>query len=564
MTNHRSLVELTNLSFPQLALSTTKKSATNEFNGTSTEEMQPEFDDVLKNSSQQFIIQSPPPDRPGSTATWAPSVSQLESTRIGAWIWLLSIVAGIAGLLFGYDTGVISGALVLFGTDLGHTLSDLEKELITAATALAALLAGIFSSWLADVIGRKRLLVYADFIFVIGAAVMACSKNVGTMIAGRFIVGWAIGLASLIVPMYISELSPAHLRGRLVIIYVVFITGGQLLAYSLNAAFENVYHGWRYMMAFGALPAIGQLIFLYWTPESPRFLLKHNEVEKVYSILSRIHPYAKPNEIAFKVSLIQEGVAADTSDDSTTKWQRLRHSFHLLFTVPSNRRSLFIACVLQAFQQFSGTNAIQYFSATIFKSMGFKNAIATSIVIGATNFVFTCLAFMSIDHVGRRRTLLYTSWGMMAGLVMCSISYKYLKTDSNGSLLPGVSRSWPIVILLSIIVFLASYASGIGNIPWQQAELFTMEVRALGVGIATAVNWAGNLIVGATFLTLMSAITPTGTFALFAGLCFLGWITCYFAYPELAGLPIEEVSKILERGFCVKELNERNRKRRRH
>ncbi|KAL2315148.1 MFS myo-inositol transporter [Schizosaccharomyces pombe] len=479
-----------------------------------------------------------------------------EAEKISSWIWVLSAVAGISGLLFGYDTGVISGALAVLGSDLGHVLSSGQKELITSATSFAALISATTSGWLADWVGRKRLLLCADAIFVIGSVIMAASRNVAMMVVGRFIVGYGIGLTSLIVPMYITELAPARLRGRLVIIYVVFITGGQLIAYSLNAAFEHVHQGWRIMFGIGAAPALGQLISLFWTPESPRYLLRHNHVEKVYKILSRIHPEAKPAEIAYKVSLIQEGVKVDFPEGN--KFQHFFHSLKVLFTVPSNRRSLFIGCFLQWFQQFSGTNAIQYFSAIIFQSVGFKNSISVSIVVGATNFVFTIVAFMFIDRIGRRRILLCTSAVMIAGLALCAIAYHFLPADTT----QNTNSGWQYVVLASIIIFLASYASGIGNIPWQQAELFPMEVRALGAGFSTAINWVGNLIISASFLTMMESITPTGTFALFAGFCFVGLVTSYFTYPELAGMSIENIHKLLEKGFwqAVKESTKRVRK----
>ncbi|EPX74817.1 MFS myo-inositol transporter [Schizosaccharomyces octosporus yFS286] len=470
--------------------------------------------------------------------------------KISSWIWILSTVAGISGLLFGYDTGVISGALAVIGSDLGKELSSKQRELITSATPFAALLSGITSGWLADLLGRKRLLIYADGIFVLGSIIMAVSRNIATLVAGRFVVGWGIGLASLIVPMYITELAPAHMRGRLVIIYVVFITGGQLLAYALNAAFENVNQGWRIMMGLGALPALCQLIPLFWTPESPRYLLKQNHVEKVYTIMSRIHPNAKPGEIAYKVTLIQEGMNFGTLEGN--QFQRLKYSFKRLFSVPSNRRSLFIACFLQAFQQFSGTNAIQYFSAILFQSVGFHNSIQISIVVGATNFLFTILAFMFIDRIGRRRILLCSATTMIISLAVCAISYHFLELKKT---------AFKYIILVSIIVFLASYAFGIGNIPWQQAELFPMEVRALGTGFSTAVNWSGNLIVSATFLTMMESITSVGTFGLYAGFCLVGLITCFFTYPELAGMSIEHISILLEKGFwnAVKEQNNRRK-----
>lgn len=226
-----------------------------------------------------------------------------------------------------------------------------------------------------------------------------------------------------------------------------------------------------------------------------------------------------------------------------------------LHTVPSNFRALIIGCGLQAIQQFTGWNSLMYFSGTIFETVGFKNSSAVSIIVSGTNFVFTLIAFFCIDKIGRRYILLIGLPGMTVALVICAIAFHFLGIKFNGADAVVASdgfSSWGIVIIVFIIVYAAFYALGIGTVPWQQSELFPQNVRGVGTSYATATNWAGSLVIASTFLTMLQNITPTGTFSFFAGVACLSTIFCYFCYPELSGLELEEVQTILKDGFNIK------------
>jgi SP family myo-inositol transporter-like MFS transporter 13 len=204
-----------------------------------------------------------------------------------------------------------------------------------------------------------------------------------------------------------------------------------------------------------------------------------------------------------------------------------------------------------------------YFSATIFAMVGFANPTATSLVIASTNFAFTLATFHYIDRIGRRRILLLSIPIMVFGLALCAVAFKFVHLPSNdgaaGAFHALFRRAqqqhgvWPAIIVLSMIIYVAAYALGLGCVPWQQSELFPLSVRSLGSSIATATNWGSNTLVGLTFLPLMEAITPTGTFALYAAVCAAAWCSVWSIYPETAGLGLEDVGEVLKDGWGVKE-----------
>ncbi|KAG9017471.1 myo-inositol transporter [Tulasnella sp. 427] len=450
-----------------------------------------------------------------------------------------------------YDTGVISGALVTIRGDLGPAeLSNMQKEMITSSTTLGALLGGLAGGIISDWTGRKWVLGIADIIFIAGAAAQAISHTVSQMVIGRFVIGIGVGLAACIVPLFIGELAPTQQRGRLVTVNVVSITLGQVIAYGIGAAFESVAGGWRWMVGFGAAPAALQFFFLPFLPESPRILLRQGNRYTATRNLAKIYGRASPEEIEQRVRLMEVNVQESIRfTKETTFGQR----FASVFLVNENRRALIVACGLQAFQQLCGFNTLMYYSATLFKSIGFNKPTAVGLIISGTNFVFTLFALKYIDIIGRRRIMLLSSPGMIFGLGLASVSFHFLTRKTNGVLVDGTEypRSWAILVLSSMVFYVGSYATGLGNVPWQQGELFALEVRGIGSSLATATNWTGNLIIGATYLSLIHAITAAGAFAFYAGLCFVGWTFCYLCYPETSGLSLEEVTQIFKDDFGI-------------
>ncbi|KAK3392645.1 general substrate transporter [Sordaria brevicollis] len=483
----------------------------------------------------------------------------------GLFIWLLTFSAGISGLLFGYDTGVISATLVSIGTSLSsRPLTSLDKSVITSCTSLFALLVLPFASSLADDRGRKRVVLFADTLFIIGALLQAFSHTVEMMVVGRSVVGVAIGAASFVTPLYIAELAPATHRGRLVTMNIVFITLGQVVAYIVGWVFGTYGSpettGWRWMVGLGAAPAVAQVVILLWMPESPRWLVKEGRSEEARGVIARIAGTENDaQETRREVDAILKNIEIEVREEAmATRFDGAGHggnamsawkeAMRELFRVRRNRRALAIACLLQGLQQLCGFNSLMYFSATIFTMVGFSEPTLTSLVVAVTNFAFTLVALVLIDKVGRRRILLWSLPFMMTGLVLAGYGFSFIELPDSETSSPKTTgaQGGAIIILTSIMIYVAGYAIGLGNVPWMQSELFSLNVRSVGSGVATATNWSANFVIGLTFLPLMEALSPSWTFVLYAVICAVGYGLISRVYPETAGLSLEEAATLLE------------------
>jgi SP family myo-inositol transporter-like MFS transporter 13 len=390
---------------------------------------------------------------------------------------------------------------------------------------LFALVASPLTGILADACGRRNVILAADVLFVVGALWQALTTSVWGMIGGRSVVGLAVGSASFVVPLYISELSPSPFRGRLVTVSSLFITGGQVVAYLVGWAFSARVGGWRWMVGLGALPAALQFCLMQGLPETPRWLVKVGRRELAKQVLGRVYGGKGTDErdvrslvngVLRRVEreIYEEDMAAGeraVPEAGKLGWRaktaRINDSFTQLVAVGGNRRALIIACMLQGFQQLCGfvslcyalpcltislhlrgasvpygnknsinvsahanpshQNSLMYFSATIFSLLGFTSPTLTSLSIACTNFAFTLVAFHSIDRIGRRRILLYSVPVMVLGLALCSIAFVFVDISQVEGEVIGV---WPVVILGAMVLYVAGYAVGMGNVPWQQSE----------------------------------------------------------------------------------------------
>ncbi|CAI4936559.1 AVN_HP_G0073470.mRNA.1.CDS.1 [Saccharomyces cerevisiae] len=472
---------------------------------------------------------------------------------ISPFIITLTFVASISGFMFGYDTGYISSALISINRDLDNkVLTYGEKELITAATSLGALITSVGAGTAADVFGRRPCLMFSNLMFLIGAILQITAHKFWQMAAGRLIMGFGVGVGSLISPLFISEIAPKMIRGRLTVINSLWLTGGQLIAYGCGAGLNHVKNGWRILVGLSLIPTVLQFSFFCFLPDTPRYYVMKGDLKRAKMVLKRSYVNTEDEIIDQKVEELSSLNQSIPGKNPITKfWNMVKE----LYTVPSYFRALIIGCGLQAIQQFTGWNSLMYFSGTIFETVGFKNSSAVSIIVSGTNFVFTLIAFFCIDKIGRRYILLIGLPGMTVALVICAIAFHFLGIKFNGADAVVASdgfSSWGIVIIVFIIVYAAFYALGIGTVPWQQSELFPQNVRGVGTSYATATNWAGSLVIASTFLTMLQNITPTGTFSFFAGVACLSTIFCYFCYPELSGLELEEVQTILKDGFNIK------------
>ncbi|KAL2116861.1 hypothetical protein VTJ04DRAFT_9029 [Mycothermus thermophilus] len=500
--------------------------------------------DIEDNDDEHVSIRSPSPGE-----TQPPSSPTL-------FLYLLTLSAGISGLLFGYDTGVISATLISIGTSLSsRPLTPLDKSIITSSTSLLALFISPFASVLADRLGRRRVILVADALFAIGAGMQAAATEVWFMVLGRAVVGAAVGAASFVVPLYLAELAPSWVRGRLVTMNVIFVTLGQVVAYITGwglGEYGDPATAWRWMVGLGAAPAVVQGAVMVLMPETPRWLVMVGRVGEARRVVGKVLGDGAGREAEMTVKGIEMEVREEMEQ------RRLRggrqgwmDAVGELVGVKRNRRALAIACLLQGLQQLCGFNSLMYFSATIFEMLGFPIPTLTSLVVAVTNFAMTVAALFLIDRIGRRRILLWSIPAMVAGLLLAAYGFSVISLppppDSGEAAAVVVpEKGAASLVLLSIMVYVAGYALGLGNVPWMQSELFALNVRSLGSGIATATNWGANFVIGLTFLLLMEALTPSWTFVLYAGICAAGYALIWRFYPETAGLSLEEAASLLE------------------
>ncbi|KAJ6069493.1 hypothetical protein N7499_011380 [Penicillium canescens] len=474
----------------------------------------------------------------------------IEETDPGWAVWLIACTVSMGGFLFGYDTGVISAVLINLNKDLGHILSSKETNLITSITSGGALIGAILAGLTSDRYGRKLGIYLGCALFIVGAVLQAAAFIVAQMTVGRLVVGLGVGSAAMIIPLYISELAPARFQGRMIVFDNLCVAFGQLVSYALGAGFTPVANGWRYMVALGGVPAIFLAVLMPRCPESPRQLVSHGRFEEAGRALGKIFPNASEAQAAGKIRVVEAAIEERgvSISERSLKWQLGK-----LFLVPANRRALITACMVMAAWWFQYP---LYYSSTLFSMVGFDKPVAVSIVVGGTNFLFGFVNFAVIDRFGRRVILIVTVLGMSLSLVVTAIAFHWIPVthmDSASTTTTG-SESWATILLLvTIILYVAFFAAGVAPVAWVGTELLPLEVRALGTMVNSVICWGCNLIISSTFLSMMKAMTPSGTFAFYAGICFVGWLFVLACYAEVHGMPLEDVSAVFEKGFGVKE-----------
>lgn len=346
-----------------------------------------------------------------------------------------------------------------------------------------------------------------------------------------------------------------------------------MVAYIVGWMFSSLSGGWRWIVGLGTAPGVVQFAILVALPETPRWLVQAGFESEAKDVLEKIYKESAEcvnivkkvfRDIQKEVSEEEEALGSNQSSKNNMQWIRnIIDQALALFRIGANRRALTIAIMLQGLQQLCGFNSLMYFSATIFSMLSFSSPTLTSLSVAMTNFIFTLLAFALIDRIGRRYILLCSIPVMVLSLIVCSFAFSAVRNLSNTppeqqareeADTPATdSPHLPIAILISLSVYTASYAIGLGNVAWQQSELFPLRVRSLGAGLATATNWGSNFIIGITFLPMLEWLSPSWTFTLYAVICVVGWVCIWAIYPEMSGLNLEEVRGLLEHGWGVKE-----------
>lgn len=332
-------------------------------------------------------------------------------------VYVLAVFSALGGFLFGYDTGVISGAMLLLKREMG--LSALWQEVLISSTVAAAALSALLGGFLNGLFGRRVCILLASFFFTIGGIVLSTAPGKEVLLAGRLIVGVGLGIASMTVPVYIAEASPPHLRGQLVTVNTLFITAGQFTASLIDGAFSYLKHdGWRYMLGLSVLPAVLQFMGFLFLPESPRWLIQCGLTQKARRVLSQIRGNQNIDEEYDSIKNSIEEEEKDSGGEGPVIWRML--------TYPPTRRALIVGCGLQMFQQLSGINTVMYYSATILQMSGVRDdrlAIWLAGLTTLTNFLFTLLGVWLVERVGRRKLTLGSMIGTFLSLGLLAVGF---------------------------------------------------------------------------------------------------------------------------------------------
>lgn len=446
------------------------------------------------------------------------------ATHGRALLYLTVSIAALGGLLFGYDTGVISGALLYL--DASFHLTSFTKEVAVSAVLVGAILGAVIASWLSNAVGRRPTLLITASIFTAGAVLTALSPNLLIFILWRLTVGISIGLAASVVPAYISEVAPARLRGTMVTLYQLAITIGIAVSYWIDLAFARAHMSWPPMFAIAAVPSLIFLIGMIFNPETPRWLGgrgRWNEADRVLTRVTGEHN----NEVA--LAEIRDSLINEDTQGALSKLLQ-----------PELRLALLVGIGLAVFQQFVGINTIIYYAPTIFNMVGFNSnvaAILATSVIGVANVVATIIACLLVDRAGRRPLLLWGTSGMIVSLLCLGLIFALSPQHVAG------------LTLSMLMLYIVAFAIGMGPVFWVlSAELFPTYVRATGASVSTLFNWAANLLISLTFLSLVDSIGRPWTFIIYALMGVAAFLFIWRFVPETRRRSLESIERYWQNG----------------
>jgi SP family arabinose:H+ symporter-like MFS transporter len=449
----------------------------------------------------------------------SPSSTEGPNAQRKLYVVFVAAVAGLSGFLFGFDTAVINGVLLFLRHQFA--LNDLQTEIAASALLLGCLLGAAGASLIGDRFGRRKSLSISAFLFAVSTLASALAPNVVLFSIGRLIAGIAIGIASVLTPMYISEVAPAKIRGTLVSMNQLAIVVGILVAYLTNwklAALGD--SSWRWMLGIATVPAAAFFLGLLAIPESPRWLITHGQTEKGQQVLSRIFGAEQASEQARLIDLAH-------TEEGEGSWQELFST--------AMRSRLTIAVVLALACQLTGINTVLYYGSILMaehaKGLHAGTALGANVAIGAINLIGTLIAMYFLDRWGRRPMLLTATAGMFLSLVLLVVSVS----------ITGVP---PAVMLCAVLLYVGFFAFGMGPIPWVViSEIFPNGVRGRAVSLATSALWTGCLLVTFTALSLVKRFGISGTFGLFALLSFLSLLYIHANVRETRGRTLEEIQE---------------------
>lgn len=443
-------------------------------------------------------------------------------------VYIAASISALGGMLFGYDTGVISGAILFIQQDFA--LSPTLEEVVVSSVLLGAVLGAVMGGTLTDRFGRRIVLMLTAALFALSAVGTALATTVTWLIIGRVIVGIAIGVASFTAPLYISEVSPVKMRGRFVSFNQIALTSGIVIAYLVDYALSGI-RGWRWMFGLAAVPSALLGIGMLFMPESPRWLVSHGLVDKGRSVLQRIRGTSTVEDEVQDIQL--------SSVQQSGNWSEL--------TSPLLRPAMIVGIGLALFQQVTGINTVIYYAPTIFQSAGFESAsvaILATAGVGIINVLMTVVALQLLDRVGRRPLLLIGMAGMVISLGVLGSAFLFPHLRVLGWIAAG-----------SLMLYVGSFAVGLGPVFWLLiSEIYPLKIRGLAMSIATVANWGANLLVALTFLTLIQIMGRPGTFWLYGMVGIGAWIFAYVLVPETKGRSLEDIEAHWRAGKHPREM----------
>jgi sugar porter (SP) family MFS transporter len=428
------------------------------------------------------------------------------------YVYLPAAVAAIGGLLFGFDTAVINGAIVFLKSQFG--LSDSETEIAASSLLLGCIVGASLAGFTSDRFGRKRVLLAAAALFTLSSLGSALPRDLTQFVIARVIGGLAIGIASTLSPLYIAEISPAKSRGLMVSLNQLAIVIGILLSYSVNYLLTGAGPtNWRWMFASAAVPSICFLIALLFISESPRWLVQQDRESEAKHFLSKM---VGSEAASREINAIRDAIAAESGN---------------LFD-PSFRRPIVVAIFIALFSQFTGINTIIYYGALVFLEhvphQTSATALWANVMIGAINFIATILGMSLIDRAGRKPLLMSAFAGMALSLVAISAAIHF---QASG-----------LVVLIFVLTYVTCFAVGVGTGTWViMTEICPARIRGRAMSVATIALWCGTLLVTLTFLSLVSALSAPGTFLLYAMVAIAAFLFVWRLVPETKGRTLEEV-----------------------
>jgi sugar porter (SP) family MFS transporter len=433
-------------------------------------------------------------------------------------------ITALGGLLFGYDTGVVSGALLFVKKDFGG-LSSFQQELVTSLLLVGAVVGALGAGRLADRIGRRPAVLITALVFIVGVLLVAFTPSYPLLLIGRIVIGLAVGSASMVVPLYIGEVVPPRIRGGLVSLNQLAITAGILVSYLIDYGLSGS-GDWRLMFGLAVIPAAALFIGMIFQKESPHWLIRAGREDDARAVLRRLRE--NDDEIDAEIREVQ-----DVS--------RQEGSYRDLIS-PKVRPLLLVGVLLAVFQQITGINTVIYYAPTLLQGAGLGNnaALLANVVNGAVNVGMTIVAIWLLDKVGRRPLLLSGTAGMAVGMVVVALSFL------GGSDLKG---GLAIVAIAGLLIYTGSFAIGLGPVFWLLiAEIYPLRIRGAAMSVASMANWAANFVVTISFLTLLTAIDGVGVFFLFGFLTLVALAYFWRKVPETKGRSLQEIERDLVPG----------------